>query len=132
MHQVGVDPEGDVVQEDARARAPDVDPQLAVGLERGERRDRIVPVEADVTGEMVPRAEGHADERHVALQGHLRDGAERAVASGDADRAARRAGDFLRIVARREHEDVYPAARRFAPEFFRVRLTLSGPRVHDQ
>src|SRR5262245_66046898 len=62
----GVQPERDVVQEDAVVDARDVDASLAP-TERLERRDGIIAVEPEVAGEVVERAERNDDERHATL-----------------------------------------------------------------
>ena len=81
VHEPRVQAERDVVQEEALADASDVDAPLDAVVERGERAERIVAVEAEVAGEVVPRPERDADERHVLLDRDLCDGSERAVAA---------------------------------------------------
>src|SRR5581483_12503571 len=80
VDEMGVHAERDVVEEDGVAHAPDVDPPLAAG-EGGKGGDRVVRIEAGVAGEVVARPERDDRERQVALERHLRDPAERAVAA---------------------------------------------------
>jgi hypothetical protein len=82
VHESGVDAERDVVQEHAAVDAPDVDALLGA-VERSQRIERIVGVEPDVAGEVVPRPERHADEGQVALDRDRCDRCERPVSAGD-------------------------------------------------
>src|SRR6266540_7327062 len=94
MDDSGVEPERDVVEEEPATGAADVDPPLAAP-EGIERADRILPVEAEIPGEVVPRPERNADERQVALDRQRGDGRQRADAPRDSDRlSSRRAGDL--------------------------------------
>src|SRR5204862_1467168 len=61
VHESCVETERDVVQEEPVVHAADVDPAPAA-VERVTGADRIVPVEAEVAGEVVPRPERDADE----------------------------------------------------------------------
>ena len=81
MDEHRVQAERDVVQEQLVAGTGDVDAPLlaAEALECGER---VVPVEPEVAGEVVARAERDADERDVLLERDLGDRRERAVAAG--------------------------------------------------
>ena len=53
--------------------ASDVDPDLSPVDESVERSDRVVPVEPDVTREVVARPERDAGKRQVTLERRLRD-----------------------------------------------------------
>jgi hypothetical protein len=75
VDELGVDAERDVVQEDPVSDAADVDAPLPPG-EGIQRADRIVPVEAEVPREVVARSEGDGDERELALEGDVGDGAK--------------------------------------------------------
>ncbi len=69
VHEAGVDAERDVVEEDAVADLADVDLSLdRIVVEGRQRAERIVAVEADVSGEVVPRSERNADEGRVGLE----------------------------------------------------------------
>ena len=86
VDEPGVDAEGHVVEEEPVARLADVDAPLScVVVERCERTERVVPVEADVAGEMIARPEGDADERRAGLERDPRDRSERAVAARRAE-----------------------------------------------
>ena len=68
-----------------------------------------------------------------ALERHLRDQPERAVAARDAERpGAGATRDLLRIVARPEDVNTDRAPLGFGPQFFGVRPPVAGPGVHDQ
>ena len=79
-----VDAQRDVVQEHLVADTADVDAALDAVTKCREGRQRVVGVEPDIAREVVARAPRDADERQVPLDGHLSDGAERAVAAGHA------------------------------------------------
>ena len=85
MHEARVDPERDVVEEETVARARHIDPPLDAVAEGGQGGDRVVAIEPEVAGEVVPRPVRDADERHVLLDCDLRDRGERAVAAGHAE-----------------------------------------------
>ncbi len=82
VHEPRVDPERDVVEEEAVVCAPDVDAPLDAVVERSEGGDRVVAVEPEVAREVIPRPERDADERDVLLDRDLGDGGERPVAAG--------------------------------------------------
>src|SRR5688572_96301 len=135
VDEARVDPQRDVVQEDAAVYGSDVDSPLlaAEGREGGER---IVGVEAEVAGEVVPRAEGHAGERQVSFQRDLRHGGERAVAPGGAD--GRRAvvcglpRERSRIVPRPELTSVDPEPAGLRDELLRRGRTGAGTRIDEE
>ena len=91
-NRVAVDPEGDVVEEEAAVHLRHVDPALDAVGERVERADQIVAIEAEVEREVVAGAGGNADERKSVCECGCCDDGERPVAAGDAERvgAARR------------------------------------------
>ncbi len=91
-NRVAVDPERDVVEEEAAVHLRHVDPALDAVGERVERADQIVAIDAEVEREVVAGAGGNADERKPVRECGCRDDGERAVAAGDAERvgAARR------------------------------------------
>ncbi len=107
-----VDPEADVVEEEPAADPADVDAPLGAA-EGVERRDRVVPVEADVAGEVVAGPERDADERQVTLDRDLRDRGERAVASRHPEGGGiGSAGELGSVVVLLEDVRLDPAARR--------------------
>ena len=132
VHEVRVGAERDVVQEDAVADAADVDPPLAP-LECADRGRRVIQVESRVPRKVVARPEWDAHEGQVALDRHLRDGAERAVAAGHPE--------CLRVGGRRERrrivllaEDVGPDAPpfRLLEQRREALLRRARTRVHEQ
>jgi hypothetical protein len=103
MDDSRVDPERDVVEEEPATRATGVDPALSAP-EGVERADGIVPVEAEIPGEVVPCPERDADERQVALECNLRYRRERAVAAGNSeDLHVCSAGELFSIVVGSEN-----------------------------
>ena len=84
VHERRVDPERDVVQEAAAADAAHVHaPFLAA--EALERAERVVPIEPDVAGEVIPGAERNADEGQIALDRDRGDARHGAVTAGHAE-----------------------------------------------
>ena len=133
VDEPGVDPERDVVQEEPVAGAGDVDAALGSVVERGQRRDRVVAVEAQVAGEVIPRPERDADERDVLLQRDLRDGGERAVAAGHPEHVRARApGELGQIVALLEKSDVDAAGAGGVAQLLRGRGVGAGVRIDDE
>ena len=132
VDEVRVRAERHVVEADAAGDAADVDPLLPHGRDCRERADGVGSIEPDVSCEMIARPERHADERHIALDCHVRDSAERAVAAGDADRPVRRASHVRGVVALAQ--DVYGNAStpRFTRELVRIGVPVSRARIHDQ
>lgn len=134
MDEVGVEAQGDVVQEQAVADAADVDAALLTLHERAEGADRVVAVETDVPRKVVPRAERDADEREVALDRHLCDRRERSVAAGDAERVGLGgAGELGRIVGlRMEYVRLDAAAAGLLDKVLRARIVVTRARVDQQ
>jgi hypothetical protein len=127
-----VQPERDVVEEETPAGAADVDPLLP-SSEGGKGGERVVAVEADVAGEVVPRPVRDADERQVALERHLGDRRERAVAARDAKGLRwRLPRELARVVAAPEDPHVDSPRVRIARELLRCRPRVARARVHEQ
>ena len=125
--------DGDVVQEDAIGDAADVDAPLHAAREGGERAERVVAVDADVAGEVIPRAPRDAREWHAALDRDARHHAERPVAAGYPE--------HTRICATRERRQVLALAedvrldvvrRRRFDELVVTRAVVPRARVHEQ
>ena len=136
LHGVAVDAKRHVVEEDAAVHLADVDPPLDPGGERVEGPDDVVPVQAEVEGEVVARPCGHADEGKPVLERHRSDDRERAVAAGDAERAGstldRRAGKLGEVVARAEHDRVDSALARSFRQGGASGLAAAGFRVDEE
>ena len=99
MHELRVETERDVVEEQTVTGATDVDAPLAA-VERAQRIDRVVAIEAEVACEVVARAERNADEGAVTLDRDGRDRRKRPVAARDPeDVRAGRARDLRGVVA---------------------------------
>src|SRR4029077_122941 len=62
VHEAGVDPERDVVQEETLVRTADVDAPFGP-TERLQRAARVVPVDPEVAGEVVARSRGGDEAR---------------------------------------------------------------------
>jgi hypothetical protein len=132
MDELGVEPKRDVVQKQALADPPDVDPPLGSG-EGSQRADWIVAVESEVACEVVSGTERDADEGKVALERDLRDGSQRAVAAGDAERVRVGVpGELGRIVIRPENSCVDSAAARLVGELVRARTLVARARIDEQ
>ena len=99
VHELRVETQRHVVEEQPLARAADVDPPLVAG-ECAERAERIVSVETKVAGEVIPGPEGNADERGVSLEPDLRDRSQRAVPTCRPEHIRRgRSRDLRRVFA---------------------------------
>ena len=85
-NRVAVDPERDVVEEEAAVHLRHVDAALDAVGEGVERADEIVAVDADVEREMVAGAGGNADEREAVRESGCGHDGERSVAAGDPER----------------------------------------------
>ena len=119
--RAGRQAERDVVQERPVADPADVDATLDAAVERAERGDRVVAVEADVAREVIARAERDADERQAALDRHRGHRRKRAVAARDAqDLGVRRARERGDVVPRREHVRVEPTLASRPGELLRL------------
>jgi hypothetical protein len=135
VDEARVEPQRDVVEKEALADCAHVDPPLAT-LEGLEGSDRVVPVDAEVSGEVVPRPERNADERNVVLEVDSRNGGERAVSTGRSQGVrsglGRPAGNLRRVVVLAEDVDVDPKATSFLGELFRRGPLISRPRVDQE
>jgi hypothetical protein len=122
VDEAGVEPQRHVVEKEALADCAHVDLSLAaVGGREGS--DRIIPVKAEVSSEVVARPERNADKRKVALESDRRDGGERAVSTGHSQGfrsgPGRSAGNLGRVVVLAEDVDDDPTATSFLGELFR-------------
>jgi hypothetical protein len=135
VDEARVEPQRDVVEKEALADRAHVDPPLAA-LEGVEGSDRVVPLDAEISGEVVPCPERNADERKVALESDRRDGSERAVSTGHSQGfrsgLGRPAGNLGRVVVLAEDVDVDPKTTSFLGELFRRGLLVSRPRVDQE
>ena len=133
VHEPRVEAERDVVQEEPVADAADVDAPLDPAVERGERAERIVAVEAEVPGEVVARPERDADERHVLLDRDLGDRAERAVPARHPEHVRVCAPrDLRQVVALLEEVDVDAALARGVAQLLGARRARAGAWVDDE
>jgi hypothetical protein len=135
VHEARIQPQGDVVEKEALADRADVDPPLAA-LEGRKGSDRVVPIDAEVSGEVVPSPERNADERKVALEGDRDDGGERSVSTrhsqGFGSGLGRSAGNLGRVVVLGEDVDVDTKATSFVGELFRRGPLVSRPRIDQE
>src|SRR5207237_8348502 len=95
VHEACVGADRHVVEEESSANPAEVDALDRAGVEDGERRERIVTVEAGVACEVVARSEGNADEARAGLERGRRDRGERSVAARDAHDLGSRPGCAL-------------------------------------
>jgi hypothetical protein len=121
VDEARIEPQRDVVEKEAIADRTHVDPPLAA-VEGREGCDRVVPVDAEVSGEVVPCPERNADEGKVAPDGDRRDGGERAVSTchsqGFRSGVGRPASDLGRVVVLAEDVDVDTKATSLRGELF--------------
>jgi hypothetical protein len=108
VNETGVDPERDVVQEQTLVGTADIDAPLGP-TERLQRAARVVPVDPEVAGEVVARAEGDADEGEVSFERDGGDGRQRSVTARDPERIrVGRAREPGRVLAVSEDVRPYP------------------------
>ena len=135
MYEARIQPQRDVVQKEALADRADVDPPLSA-LEGCEGSERVLSVDAEVSGEVVPSPERNADERKVALEGDCDDGGERSVSTrhsqGFGSGLGRSAGNLRRVVVLGEDVDVHTKATSFVGELFRRGPLVSRPRIDQE
>ena len=135
-NSVAVDPEGDVVEEEAAVHLRDVDPALDTRGERVERAEQVVAIDAEIEREVVPCAGRRADERPSVRDGCCGDDSERPVAAGHAERvrAARHGvGDQRgKIVVRAQDNHLDSALARTLGESGTRSLATARPRVDEQ
>ena len=94
LHGVAVEPETDVVDEDAAVDLAEVDAPLHAVGERGERADRIARRDPEVAREVIARSGRDADEWQVLAARRGSDDGHRAVPAGHAQRIGA-AGDRI-------------------------------------
>jgi hypothetical protein len=132
VDELRVEPERDVVQEQALADPADVDPPLH-SPECVQRADRIVAVEAEVARKVVSRSEGNADEGDVALDRDFCDCGERPVTTGGAERLrVGVTGELCDVVSRLEDPCLDPADRCLLAELLRARASAARARVDQK
>ena len=135
-NRVAVDPERDVVEEEAAVHLGHVDPALDAVGEGVERADQIAAVDAEVEREVVAGAGGNADERKVVRESGCGHDGERPVAAGDAERvraARHRLVDERReVVVGAQDDHVDAALARPLGEAGARRLAATRPRVHEE
>jgi hypothetical protein len=133
VDEARVHAEGHVVEKEPVAGATDVHGALETFVERGQREERIVRREPRIGCEVVPSAEGDADERHVLLDRDGRDRGERAVATCDAEHVrAGGASQSLEILALLQYVDVHSAGLRPRDELVGARRFAARARVHEE
>jgi hypothetical protein len=120
VHEPRVETERHVVQEQATVRPPDVDPALEPA-ERGEGSHGVFGAQAEISREVIPCAEGHADEREVSLERHLGDRPEGSVAACNAqDVGRRRPRDLFCAFSLVEDAHLEPEGARLASQVLRA------------
>ena len=133
---LAVDPERDVVEEEAAVHLRHVDPALDAVGERVERPDQIAAIDAEVEREVVTGAGGDADERKPVCKGGCSDDGERSVAAGDPEhvRAARHSlvDQRCQVVVSAQNDHLDAALARPLGEAGARRLAATGLRVDEQ
>lgn len=107
---LAVDAQRDQVQEGPAVHLPEVDPALDSVAEGTQRAGRIVGIQTEVSGEVVARSRGYADERQFVRASGGSDDRERAVTTGHPERI-RAAGHGLidqapQVLAAAEFDDL--------------------------
>ena len=132
VHELGVHPQRDVVQEHAAVHSADVDPALG-SPERVERGDRVVAIEAEIPREVVAGPERDADEREAPLHSDGGHGRQRAVAPGHPERVGLGSpGDLLKVLSVAEEVHVDPSAAGRVSELVGRRAVAAGAWINDQ
>jgi hypothetical protein len=72
LDRLGIEPERDVVDEDAAVHLCQVDSALPAVDERVQGTDDVVTVNAEVEREVVSRSGGHTRVREIQVRGHRR------------------------------------------------------------
>ncbi len=133
---LAVDPDGDVVEEEAAVHLRHVDPSFNAVGKCVERPDQIAAIDTEVEREVVTGAGGDADERHPVRTGSCGGDGERPVASGDPERvgAARHSlvGKRREVVVRAQNDHLDRTLARPLGEAGARRLAATGPRVDEQ
>ena len=136
MDEARVEPQRNVVQEDPSVDRSDVDSALLAAAKSVEHGHRIVAVEAEISGKVVPGPERDADEGHVVLESLAGHGPQRPISSGHPERGNARLctlpGDRGDIVLALEHVGVDPPSLGLCDQLLGRRLIVSRPRIDDQ
>ena len=133
VHEACVGAEGHVVEEESSAHPADVDALDPAAVEGGERRERIVTVEAGVACEVVARSEGDADEARAGLERGRRDRGERSVAARDAhDLGSRPDCELAGILTGPQEMRRDPPFARGRGQLVRGRISAAGAGVDQQ
>jgi hypothetical protein len=119
VHETGVDPERDVVQEETVSGTADIDAPFGP-TERLQRAARVVPIDPEVAGEVVARSERDADKGQVSFE---RDGGDRRQRSITARHPER-----VRVGRARQSDRVLAVAEdvRLDPERLRLLRQILG------
>jgi hypothetical protein len=127
-----VEAERYVVEEEPPVDASDVDSAFDAGEGR-QRPERVVPIETEVAGKVVPGSVRDADEGKPALERDLGDRCKRAVAPRDSE-AVRISGacDFGGVLTGAEGMRVDPARPRACRKLVRARFRVPCTRIDDE
>ena len=132
VDEIGVEAERQVVEKESTVDATDIDTLLGA-VEGGERRQRIVAIEAEIARKVVASPERDADERQVALQRDGRHRRQRAVTAGHPERVRRRrARHCVDVVPFTEHVTVDSQRLGGVDQLLGGRAVVPGARVDDQ
>ena len=136
LDRLGVDAQGHVVDEHPAVHLPEVDHPLAAVDEGVERPDDVVPVDAEVEGEVVARPRRDAGVGHVAPGGDGGGDRLRPVTAGHGDGVGaaldRRAHQFREIVPGAQLDRLDPAVARLRREGEAGGLPVAGARIDEQ
>jgi hypothetical protein len=131
-----IEPERNVVQEDPSVDRSDVNSALLAAAKSVEHGHRIIAVEAEISGKVVPGSERDADKGHVVLESLAGHGPQRPISPGHPERGSARLctlpGDRGDIVPAPERVGVDPPSLGLCDQLLGRRLIVSRPRIDDQ
>ena len=133
---LGVHPEGHVVDEDPPVHRAQVDAPLDRRVEGVEGGDDVVAVQPEVEGEAVASAGGDAHEGHIGRHRHAGHQRLRSVPARHADHVRapvdRTLGQLEQVVPGLEDHRLDAASAALLGQREPLRLAPTGPRVHDE
>ena len=136
LDDLGVHPEGHVVDEDPPVHRAQVDAPLDGGVEGVQRGEDVVAVQPEVEGEAVASAGGDAHQRHVGRHRHARDQRLRSVPAGHADHVRPALdgtpGELEQVVTGLEDHRLDAASAALLRQREPLGLPAAGPWVHDE
>ena len=135
-NHLGVDTEGDIVHERLTIDRRQVDGPFVSRSERIQSSDDIIPVNAEVKGQVVSRAGGHTDVCQAMGGGHRCNQGLGTVASSHPENICasrhRSFGQCTKVVSTVEDDALDAPVARFGFEMGVLDLPASGFRIHQE